>query len=90
MAYSPCPFSSLEGSFDPAELRSDYRASLKQLLEAKLDGQVLELAEPVADEAPVVDLMEALRASVAANKSGDKGAAAPKKPAARRKRAAAT
>jgi len=75
--------SSLEGSFEPAELRSDYRASLKQLLEAKLDGQELELAEPVADEAPVVDLMEALRASVAAA-----GNAPKKKAATPRKRAA--
>ena len=36
----------LEGDFDPAELRSDYRASLRELLEAKLDGD--ELARPGA------------------------------------------
>ena len=75
--------SSLEGPFDPAELRSDYRASLKQLLEAKLEGQELELPEPVAEEAPVVDLMEALRASVAAaGKTPKKKAATPRKRAA--------
>ena len=63
--------SGLEGEFDPAELRSDYRARLRELLEAKLEGR--ELAEAPrrrAEEAPVVDLMEALRASVAASKGG--------------------
>jgi DNA end-binding protein Ku len=74
---------SLEAPFDPAELRSDYRASLRQLLEAKLEGQELELPEPVAEEAPVVDLMEALRASVAAaGKAPKKKAASPRKRAA--------
>ena len=82
--------SGLEGEFDPGELRSEYRARLRDLLEAKLEGHELTEAPERVEEAPVVDLMEALRASVAANKSGDKGAAAPKKPAARRKRAAAT
>jgi DNA end-binding protein Ku len=56
---------SLVGEFDPAELTSDYRRDLRQLLEAKLDGQDLVAPEPVEEKAPVVDLMEALRASVA-------------------------
>src|SRR5205823_10057546 len=65
---------SLEAPFEPAELRSEYRASLKEMLEAKLEGREIEEApEPVA-ETPVVDLMEALRASVAAS-SGKKAAA---------------
>jgi len=63
---------SLAGDFEPAELHSEYRRDLKALLEAKLRGEELAVPEPVA-EAPVIDLMEALKASVAAAKqrSGD-------------------
>jgi DNA end-binding protein Ku len=55
---------SLVGEFDPAELDSQYRSDLRQMLEAKLDGQEIAKPEPVPD-APVVDLMEALKRSVA-------------------------
>jgi DNA end-binding protein Ku len=71
---------SLAGDFDPTELRSEYRESLRELLEAKLAGQEIETPEPAAPT-PVVDLMEALRASVAA---------ASKKPAAPKQKAAAS
>jgi len=71
---------SLAGTFDPTELRSEYRESLRELLEAKLAGQEIETPEPAAPT-PVVDLMEALRASVAA---------ASKKPAAPKEKAAAS
>jgi DNA end-binding protein Ku len=56
--------SGLQGSFDEGELRSEYRQDLRALLEAKLKGEEIAMPEPVA-EAPVVDLMEALRRSVA-------------------------
>jgi DNA end-binding protein Ku len=81
----------LEGSFDPEEeLHSDYRARLRELLSAKAEGHEIEMPSEEPEAAPVVDLMAALRASVAASQSGegDKGKAAAK-PAARRKRAAA-
>ncbi len=58
---------SLAGDFEPAELHSEYRRDLRALLEAKLRGEELAVPEPVA-EAPVIDLMEALKASVAAAK----------------------
>jgi len=78
---------SLAAPFDPAELKSEYREHLRELLEAKLAGQEFELeAEPTP--APVVDLMEALRASVAA--ASAKKPAAQKNKAAPRKRAAAS
>jgi len=78
---------SLEAPFDPAELRSTYRESLRELLEAKLAGQELAAPEPEAEPTPVVDLMEALRASVAAS---SKRAAEPpaKKPRSRSRKAA--
>jgi DNA end-binding protein Ku len=56
---------SLAGDFDEGELASDYRRDLRALLEAKLAGEEIAAPEPVAETAPVVDLMEALRASVA-------------------------
>src|SRR3954451_11605968 len=73
---------SLAAPFDPQELRSEYRESLRELLQAKLDGQEIEAPEPLAPT-PVVDLLEALRASVAA--SSKKEPAAGKKKAAPRK-----
>jgi DNA end-binding protein Ku len=56
---------SLVTEFQPAEqLTSEYREDLRELLEAKLKGQEpVRPAEPVED-APVIDLMEALRRSV--------------------------
>jgi DNA end-binding protein Ku len=77
---------SLIGEWEPTELHSEYRENLRGMLEAKLAGEEIAAPEPV-EEAPVVDLMEALRKSVAASKGGD--GAKPAKKAAPRKRAAA-
>ena len=78
---------SLAAPFDANELRSEYRESLRELLEAKLEGHEIEVPEEPAP-AQVVDLMEALKASVAA--ASAKQADAAKKKAAPRKRAAAS
>ena len=82
----------LVGDFDPNEFQSEYRRDLRQLLEAKLKGEEIAKPEPVP-EAPVVDLMEALKRSVAATKqrsaSGDGTKTAPRKKAAPKRRAAA-
>jgi DNA end-binding protein Ku len=80
---------SLVGSFEPAEqLTSEYRQDLRAMLEAKLAGQPIEAPEPV-EEAPVIDLMDALKKSVAEAKQ--RKAPAEKAPARkpRAKRAAA-
>ena len=75
---------SLEAPFDPGALRSEYRSSLRDLLNAKLEGhEVVAEAERATAEVPVADLMEALLATVSAA-----GKAPAKKPAAKRKRAA--
>jgi DNA end-binding protein Ku len=55
---------SLVAEFDGQALTSQYRQDLRRMLEAKLAGEEIARPEPV-EEAPVVDLMEALRASVA-------------------------
>ncbi|MGZ8693658.1 MAG: non-homologous end joining protein Ku [Gaiellaceae bacterium] len=62
----------LAGSFDPASLASDYRRDLRALLEAKLRGEEIVQPEPAVERAPAVDLLEALKASVAAAKTGAK------------------
>jgi DNA end-binding protein Ku len=78
---------SLEGEFDPTEFENEYRRDLRTMLEAKLAGEEVKRPEPVP-ETPVVDLMEALKRSVAEvqdqkrpagakAKSGRKRAAAP-------------
>jgi DNA end-binding protein Ku len=75
---------SLVGDFEPHELRSEYRRDLKAMLEAKLSGEEIARPEEPAPEAPVVDLLEALRLSVAdvkkrkpaAKNAGEKKAAA--------------
>jgi DNA end-binding protein Ku len=81
---------SLVGEWEPTDLQSEYRQNLRDLLEAKLAGEEIAMPEPVA-EAPVVDLMEALKKSVAASKtrSGDGAKPSAGKKAAPRKRAAA-
>jgi DNA end-binding protein Ku len=72
---------SMVAEFDPGELTSEYRSQLRELLEAKLAGREVTVPEPVA-ETPVIDLMEALKRSVA--DAQDRKAAA--KPAAKKPR----
>jgi DNA end-binding protein Ku len=79
---------SLEGDFDAEDFENQYRTELRQMLEAKLDGQEIKRPEPVA-EAPVVDLMDALKRSVAevqerAGADGGKAKTRAKAPARRR------
>ena len=75
---------SLTSDWAPEQYSDAYREALLSIVEAKLNGQEIEVVEP-EPAAKVVDLMEALKASVAAAKKGD---AAPAKPAARKKAAA--
>jgi DNA end-binding protein Ku len=71
----------LAADFEPEELTSEYRSDLRALLEAKLRGEEITVPEPAEEQAPAVDLIEALKASVAAAKvSTDR-----KKPAAKPK-----
>jgi DNA end-binding protein Ku len=55
---------SLVGTWDAAEFENEYRRELRTMLEAKLSGHEITRPEPVP-ETPVIDLMEALRRSVA-------------------------
>jgi len=78
----------LRGTFDPSQLVSDYRRDLRALLEAKLRGEEITMPEPEAEAPPAVDLLEALKASVAAaKKTGDEPKAAKTKAPARKRTA---
>jgi DNA end-binding protein Ku len=67
----------LAGDFQPESLESVYRRDLRAMLEAKLAGEEIAKPEPVL-ETPVIDLMEALRRSVAEAGKGKKEPAAGK------------
>jgi DNA end-binding protein Ku len=78
----------LRGSFDPQDLTSGYRRDLRVLLEAKLRGEEISIPEPETEPVPAVDLLEALKASVAAAKKGGEERRPAKAKAAPRKRTA--
>jgi DNA end-binding protein Ku len=76
---------SLSSDFEPQEFRDTYREALEELVTKKVQGEEITYSEE-AEPSKVVDLMEALKASVEATKKK----AAPKKAASgSRKRAAA-
>lgn len=97
---------SLEEDFEPADFSDDYQKQLQQLIDAKLkDGEALDTDatfgekpsddDDAAGDGEVIDLMEALRASVERNRASKKettkadaksatSSAAKKKPAAKK------
>jgi len=54
---------SMDTPFDPAQYKDEYQAKLRQLIETKISGKEVVAAEPEST-AKVIDLMEALKASV--------------------------
>ena len=80
---------SLAEEFDPAVLESRYRRDLKALLDAKLKGETITIPEPVADE-PVVDLLDALKRSLADTRKRKTATAADAKAPAKKKARAAS
>lgn len=74
----------LTSEWNPDEYTDQYREALMRIVEAKINGEEVELVE-VEPTAKVVDLMEALKASVAAaKKQAADEEEAPAKPARRR------
>jgi DNA end-binding protein Ku len=84
----------LSSEFEPGEFEDEYRVRLEELVEKKVEGQEIAVAaSPEEEPTKVVDLMEALKASVADAKkrkgsSADSDESAPKKKATRKKAAA--
>jgi len=71
----------LTEDWEPEQFTDEYRAALMDIVEKKAAGEEIVVAEP-EEEAKVVDLMEALKASVqAAKKKPAAKAASPKKAA---------
>lgn len=83
---------SLAGSWEPDKYRDTYREDVLALIERKASGEEIAV-QPAREEeeAPVPDLMSALKASLDAVKArdGDDGAATKKQPAAKKKPASA-
>ncbi len=78
----------LADEFRPDEFQDDYRQALEELVEKKIDGQEITVAAaPEEEPTKVVDLMEALKASVEQAKM-KKAPASSKKKTTRRKASA--
>jgi DNA end-binding protein Ku len=73
----------LTADWDPAEFKDEYREAMLRIVEAKINGEEIEIVE-AAPTAKVVDLMEALKASVAAAKKEPKAEPGPKKKASKK------
>ena len=69
----------MSGDFDPGQFTDRYREALQAVIDAKVEGREVTRAESgSSDDGTVVDLMSALRASVAAaKKAAPPGAPAP-------------
>jgi len=68
------------GSFDPMTYRDRYQEALRELIEAKMKGLTVKPRE-IAAPPPVIDLMAALKRSLAREASGSKHTAAATKKA---------
>jgi DNA end-binding protein Ku len=69
------------GSFDPATFRDRYQEALRELIEAKVKGLPVR-PKQIAEPRPVVDLMAALKRSLAQETAQDTAKAKPKRKAA--------
>ncbi|MGA2273013.1 MAG: Ku protein [Bryobacteraceae bacterium] len=56
--------SSLEAEFEPQKYHDSYRENLRQMIDAKIEGKKV-VETPEAHIAPVIDIMEALKKSLA-------------------------
>jgi DNA end-binding protein Ku len=62
----------LSDAFDPSEFKDEYRKALKKLINKKVKGEDIVIPETAEEPERVVDLMEALKASVEAARRGEK------------------
>jgi DNA end-binding protein Ku len=78
-------------AFDPSQYRDEVRARIEKAIEQKVEGQEITMTEAPESSAQVIDLMEALRASLEKKgpKAAPKAAPAPDRKPAKRAQAAA-
>jgi DNA end-binding protein Ku len=81
---------SLADDFKPERYKDDYRERVMEMIERKAEGQEIVVGEEEEEQAPVVDLMAALEASLAAAKTRREAEPEEEKPAkpARKRRTA--
>jgi DNA end-binding protein Ku len=77
--------------FKPEQYRDDYRNRVLEMVTSKVEGKEITAAAPEAQRAQVIDLMDALKQSLAKRGGGDERAGAPvsKKPPAKAPKRAA-
>lgn len=75
MAMANTLIDQLTGPFEPEQHRDEYRVALERVIEAKLGSGAPVTAAPAPPPGKVVDLMEALRASIQATKAPARDAA---------------
>ena len=80
---------SLADEFKPERYRDDYRERVLEMIERKAEGQEIVAAEEEEEQAPVVDLMAALEASLAAAKTRREAEPEEERPVKARKRRSA-
>jgi DNA end-binding protein Ku len=56
---------SLEAAFEPDKYKDEYRENLKAMIQAKVQGREIVETAPAVHKAPVIDIMEALKMSLA-------------------------
>jgi len=78
-------------AFDPSQYRDEVRARIEKAIEQKVEGQEITMTEAPESSAQVIDLMEALRASLEKKgpKAAPKATPAPDRKPAKRAQAAA-
>jgi DNA end-binding protein Ku len=65
---------SMESEWDPERFGDTHRAKIEEIIQSKRAGETIVTATGEAPTAKVVDLMEALNASIAASQSGGRAA----------------
>lgn len=71
----------LAGDWDPEKYHDEFQENLKKLIQAKLEGQEVKAVEKPKKLAPVVDLMAALKQSLADMEGKKKPAASARREA---------
>ncbi|MDE3166485.1 MAG: Ku protein [Acidobacteriota bacterium] len=64
LAMAKMLISSLEAEFEPQKYHDEYRSNLQRMIEAKIEGKNV-VETPAEHVAPVIDIMEALKKSLA-------------------------
>ena len=75
LAMAKMLISSLEAEFEPQKYHDEYRENLHKMIEAKIEGKKV-VAAPSEHVAPVIDIMEALKRSLAEKRKPAKAATA--------------